>query len=151
MVCGNSGSTFPDRVPSEITSRWVLHLACGGSGCSGNPAGVAPYKIGFNVEADVLVNIAAPYPNPFSHLINFIVVVSGNSAPEYLAIQLVDVNGKLLREISPADVIVGTNQWSWDGTDQYGNTLPKGVYICKTTVRMRGKDYGRTSKIVLLR
>lgn len=117
----------------------------------GNAAGVEPYKIGFNVEADVLVNIATPYPNPFSSLINFTVVVSGNSAPEYLAIQLVDVNGKLLHEITPANVIVGTNRWSWDGTDQYGNILPKGIYICKTTVRMQGKDYNRTSKIVLLR
>jgi hypothetical protein len=118
---------------------------------SSNSAGVDPYRIGFNIEQDVLVNIAAPYPNPFANEINFTVVVSGSSAPEYLAIQLVDVNGKLLREISPDDVIVGTNRWSWDGTDQYGNTLPKGVYICKIAAQMEGKEYSKISRIVLLR
>jgi hypothetical protein len=146
-------STIPFRMEFRPTSlpdgRYRLHVE--GADASGNTSGVVPYEISFNVQAEETVSILPPYPNPFSYEVNFTVVLTGDELPEQMLLQISDVNGKVVREFFPDHVNVGTNVWVWDGTDQNGNTLSKGLYFYKANLVINGKQHQKVSKIVLMK
>lgn len=136
--------------PSTLTDGYYI-LQVEAADAIGNPSGDEPYRIGFNVEDDPSVKIQPPYPNPFSSEVHLSIVISGKNAPEQALLQVIDINGKILQEITNSEMTVGTNQWTWDGTDRNGNILPKGVYIYKMQLVVAGKEYHQAGKIVLLR
>jgi hypothetical protein len=129
--------------------HYVLHVEA--ADASGNPSGTVPYEISFNVKEDITVAIQPPYPNPFFNEVYLRVVMTGDVLPEQLQLEITDVNGKSIREFLPREVHIGANEWVWDGTDESGNTVPKGVYFYKAFFVLNGKDYLKINKIILLK
>jgi hypothetical protein len=122
-----------------------------GADARGNSSGTAPYEVDFVVKEETTVAVLPPYPNPFNTEVYFTVVLSGSALPSGVSMQIVDVTGKLVRQFSPGDIHIGTNEWRWDGTDHAGNILPKGVYIYKLFFAVGSKEIQRNGKVVLVR
>jgi hypothetical protein len=119
-----------------------------------NGSGSVPYEIEFIVKDETTISITDPFPNPFTNEVNFKIVISGNNLPEAFDMQLISVNGKLIGHYggnSSSTFHIGTNEFTWDGTDPNGNVLSNGVYIYKMMVSLGGNLVEKIGKLVLVR
>ncbi|NJL74222.1 MAG: hypothetical protein HC892_03450 [Saprospiraceae bacterium] len=135
---------------------------------SGNQAGQYAYTVDFEVTSNVSVSEVFAYPNPFSTSTQFVFQLSGNQLPEDIRIQIMDISGKLIRELVMDELgllRIGNNQtaFEWDGTDQFGKRLTSGVYVYRVLIKDKATDaatdefdineypYVRVGKLVLMR
>jgi hypothetical protein len=115
---------------------------------TGNPSGREPYRITFRVINETTVTNFYPYPNPFSTNVRFVFTLTGE-IPEDIRIQIMTVSGKVVKTIFKDDLgplQIGNNisQYAWDGTDEFGDQLARGVYLYKVDVRKAGgEDFDR--------
>lgn len=96
------------------------------------------------------------YPNPFTTNTKF--MFEHNMAANELDV-LVDiytVSGKLIKSIEATSIVNGkrVDNIAWDGTDDYGEDIGKGVYLYK--IKARSADLGQTQesdfqKLVILK
>lgn len=106
-------------------------------------------SIDFRVVKEEMISNVYNYPNPFSTSTQFIFTLTGSELPTGMVISIYTVTGKLVREITSAelgDIHIGTNRttFKWNGTDEYGNKLANGVYLYKVhTENSAGKQYER--------
>ena len=65
-------------------------------------------------------------PNPFNSATRIKFVL-----PEDLSvsIEVYDINGRLVRILAQGKFGAGENEIIWDGTDEFGNNLPSGIYM----------------------
>lgn len=115
------------------------------SDLSGNRSGDEDYKVGFEVINRPTITEVLNYPNPFTTSTRFVFTVTGQQPPTQLRIQIMTVTGKVVREVSMAElgpVYVGRNitEFAWDGTDQFGDRLARGVYLYRVMARLNGSD-----------
>jgi hypothetical protein len=115
------------------------------SDLSGNQSGDEDYKVGFEVINRPTITEVLNYPNPFTTSTRFVFTVTGQQPPTQLRIQIMTVTGKVVREVSMAElgpVYVGRNitEFAWDGTDQFGDRLARGVYLYRVMARLNGAD-----------
>ncbi|MEM9258273.1 MAG: T9SS type A sorting domain-containing protein [Bacteroidota bacterium] len=80
------------------------------------------------------------YPNPFSTQTHFIYTLTGNQLPEMFRIQIMTVSGRVVRDIdllAVENLKIGTHRtnFTWDGTDKYGDMLANGVYLYRVITR----------------
>ena len=99
------------------------------------------YEIGFEVINESSISNFYPYPNPFSTKMKFVFTLTGSEIPNDLKIQIMTVSGKVVREINRNELgilRIGNNisDFTWDGTDQFGDKLANGVYFYKVTSRI---------------
>lgn len=85
------------------------------------------------------------YPNPFTTSTAFVFTLTGSQVPQNLRIQILTITGKIVKEISKAElgpIHVGRNitDYKWDGTDTYGQKLANGVYIYRVITNLNGKS-----------
>lgn len=135
---------------------------------SGNQAGQYAYNVDFEVTSNASVSEVSAYPNPFSTSTQFVFQLSGKQLPEDIRIQIMDISGKLIRELVMDELgllRIGNNQtaFDWDGTDQFGKRLASGVYVYRVLIRDKATDnandkldisqypYVRVGKVVLMR
>jgi hypothetical protein len=93
------------------------------------------------------------YPNPFTTNTTF--HFDHNKAGEQMTVQVqvFTISGKLIRTLQMDAVTSGNHfdQLSWDGRDDYGDNIGKGVYIYKVKVRsVTGKSAEEFQKLVIL-
>jgi hypothetical protein len=93
------------------------------------------------------------YPNPFTTSTKFF--VEHNQSCEFLNIevQVFTITGKLVKTILQTVENQGfrTDGISWDGKDDYGDKLGRGVYIYKVTVKNNeGSKADKIEKLVIL-
>ena len=84
------------------------------------------------------------YPNPFSTNTKFVFTLTGSEVPETFMIQIMTVSGKVVREIKREElgyIHVGRNitEYSWNGTDEFGDRLANGVYLYRVVARLNGE------------
>jgi hypothetical protein len=83
-------------------------------------------------------------PNPFTGqtALNF-------SLPEAANVMLAiyNVNGQLVRTLESGQVSAGDHRITWDGTDDTGARVARGVYFC----RMETAGFTATEKVVMLK
>ena len=82
---------------------------------------------GESIEVSLLVipsGIVA-YPNPFSPSLGTNVIFWGNSVP-YVKIQILNLAGELVKVLEEK---YGSSMLSWDGRNEQGNLVTRGVYI----------------------
>lgn len=111
---------------------------------SGNPAGEEAYVVDFRVVNKNMVTNFYPYPNPFSTQMRFVFTLTGNDIPDEVHIKIMTADGRVVKhvhqdELGPMHIGNNISQWSWDGTDQFGDRLANGVYFYQVTVRKDGK------------
>ncbi len=112
---------------------------------SGNKASELEYEINFKVIREATISNFYPYPNPFSSNMKFVFTLTGEQVPDYMKVQILTVSGKVVREIDQSElglVSIGHNisEFSWDGTDMFGDQLANGVYLYKITAKLNGED-----------
>lgn len=116
----------------------------------GNKAGNFDYKVAFNVINKPMISNLLNYPNPFTTSTAFVFTITGSEVPQNIRIQILTVTGKVVREITRAelgDLHIGTNitEFKWDGTDMYGSRLANGVYLYRVITNMNGKALDKFS------
>ncbi|MBT1702368.1 C25 family cysteine peptidase [Chryseosolibacter indicus] len=116
---------------------------------SGNIAGKEPYEITFNVKSEVTVSLLDPYPNPVSSETYFKYIYTGNSAPDNVAIQIFDLNGKPVQTIDHRSSYIGSNIITWSPAEADAD-LPNGIYIYRIILQAQGKIYEKRGKLSLI-
>ena len=129
----------PQNLPNGDYELWV-----NATDERGNRAGTEPYQIGFKVINESGISNFYPYPNPFSTKMRFVFTLTGSEMPDYAKIQIFTPSGKMVREITQdelGNMFIGNNvsDFSWDGTDQFGDRLANGVYFYKVDIRKNGE------------
>ena len=119
---------------------------------SGNKSGDEPYEVQFEVINKSSITNFYIYPNPIFDKAKFSFRFTGSQVPEQVQIQIMNLNGETVKVITEKDLgklRVGENKpvFEWDGTNQWGNMLPSGLYIYRLSVVLNGMELvdGRTS------
>lgn len=110
---------------------------------SGNPAGITEYKVRFQVYTKPMISNLFNYPNPFTTSTAFVFTITGGELPQNMRIQIMTVTGKIVKEITMAElgpIHIGRNitEYKWDGTDQFGQKLANGVYLYRVITSHNG-------------
>ena len=95
------------------------------------------------------------YPNPFINYTEF--WFNHNSSTQLnVTIQVFTISGRLVKTILGTTESTGNNSFSrdfyWDGRDDFGDKVAKGVYIYKLNVRSESlnKSVSKIEKLVIL-
>lgn len=111
----------------------------------------------FDKDQDLVINNVLNYPNPFVSYTEFW-FNHNSSEPLDVSIQIFTVSGKLVRTINgqTAGGLKTTSSLSrdivWDGRDDFGDKIGKGVYIYKLIVQssLLNKKVEKIEKLVIL-
>lgn len=135
---------FTQRAPQGQQNIFTLYVT--GKDKSGNKSGKnTDYQVSFEVVYESSITHVLNYPNPFSTSTAFVFTLTGAQIPSQFKIQILSVTGKVVREITKAelgDIHIGRNitDYKWDGRDQYGQLLGNGVYLYRVVTAINGED-----------
>ncbi|SDD36512.1 putative type IX secretion system sortase PorU2 [Niabella drilacis] len=120
-------------------------LAIAAKDKSGNASGQVQYRVGFQVINKPMISNMLNYPNPFTTATAFVFTLTGSEVPQNIRIQILTITGKIVREITQAELgplRIGRNitEFRWDGTDQYGQKVANGVYLYRVITNLNGKS-----------
>lgn len=153
-----SGNTVMQWIPANAQNRrfkiiWpaafeqdgVYSLFVQGSDKSGNLSGDIDYRVEFEIIHESTITKMMNYPNPFSTSTRFAFTLTGSEVPDDILIQILTVTGRVVKEINEDElgaIQIGRNitEYSWDGTDQYGDPLANGVYLYRVIAKIGGED-----------
>ena len=104
----------------------------------------AAYQISFKSFQKPMLSNVLNYPNPFTSTTQFVFTLTGSEVPQFFNIQIMTVSGKIVREITQAelgDLHIGQNitDFAWDGTDAFGNPLANGLYLYRVVANLNGQ------------
>lgn len=130
----------PERLEDGIYTLMVE-----GKDAVGNTNNTTNYIIDFEVINESAITHFYPYPNPFTTSMKFVFTLTGDKIPDRIKVQIMTVTGKIVREVFKEDlgnIRIGNNvsDFTWDGTDMYGDRLANGVYFYKVTVENNDKS-----------
>jgi hypothetical protein len=131
--------------PAEFLKDGKYILSVQGLDKSGNLSGDNDYRVTFEVIRESSITYMMNYPNPFSTSTRFVFTLTGTEIPDDLIIQIMTVNGRIVREITEAEfgpIYIGRNisEFAWDGTDEFGDPLANGVYLYRVKMRVNGEE-----------
>lgn len=110
-----------------------------------NSAGTLPYEITFVVAEDNTVTIQRPYPNPSSSSFFFNVIVTGDTQPDAMHLEIINANGQVVGQFTRDKFFTGTNMIIWDAESQ-----PDGLYLYRMYLIQQGKEMKKvTGKLML--
>jgi hypothetical protein len=143
LSSGNNTATI-DFLP-YFPEEGEYELIVSGRDVVGNPAGAIDYHVTFTVITKAMISNLLNYPNPFTTSTAFVFTVTGSEVPQNMRIQILTITGKIVREITSAElgpIHVGRNitEFKWDGTDMYGAKLANGVYLYRVLTNLNGKS-----------
>lgn len=128
-----------------FTSDGRYTLTVQASDKSNNQSGDHDYKVNFEVLNKPTITEVLNYPNPFTTNTRFVFTVTGQEPPTYMKIQIMTVTGRVVREVKMHEIgpiRVGRNisEFAWDGTDEFGDRLARGVYLYRVIAQLHGQD-----------
>lgn len=104
-------------------------------------------------ESITLTNVLN-YPNPFVNYTEFWFTHNKPSEPLEVQVQVYTVTGKVVWTKNQVVTTTGflSKEITWDGKDDFGNKIGKGVYVYKLTVKatLSNKKTEKIEKIVIL-
>ena len=109
----------------------------------------------YDEDQDLVIEDVLNYPNPFINYTEFW-FNHNSSSPLNVTIQIFTISGRLVKTIIGTTDSSGNNSFSrdftWDGRDDFGDKVAKGVYIYKLNVRSEilNKSVSKTEKLVIL-
>lgn len=113
-------------------------------------------EIQFVVVGDDTVTLTnvLNYPNPFVSYTQFWFTHNKPFEPLDVQVQIFTITGKVVKSINQTVVTEGflSREITWDGRDDFGDKIGKGVYVYKLTVRSRlsNKTAEKIEKLVIL-
>jgi len=120
---------------------------------SGNPAGIVQYQVTFKIITKEMISNMLNYPNPFTTHTNFWFDHNHPFEQLQVTVQVFTVTGKLVKTITRTIFSDGnrSTEIEWDGRDDYGDKLGRGVYIYILRVRSSdGKAAVKIEKLLIL-
>lgn len=129
---------------TPVLSDGIYELKVQASDRSGNVSGNVEYKVSFEVVNKPSITHVFNYPNPFSTSTRFVFTLTGSKVPDYFKIQILNVTGKVVREITRQElgpIHIGRNitEYAWDGKDEHGDQLANGLYLYRVITQLDGK------------
>jgi len=123
----------------------IYTLKINGSDKSGNESGELDYQTRFEIVNESSISEVLNYPNPFSTSTQFVYTLTGEESPTFFKIQIMTVSGKVVREITSAELgelRIGKHMtdYRYNGTDEYGEPLANGVYLYRVVARDNNGD-----------
>jgi len=136
-------------IPNKLKDG-IYRLRVKATDRSMNESGEFDYIINFKVENKSTISNVFNYPNPFSTSTRFVFTLTGNEIPDEFKIEIMTISGKLVKVINlneTENIHIGKNitNYTWDGTDMYGDKLANGVYFYKVTAKINGKNIEKRS------
>lgn len=126
-----------------LTEEGIYTLKVLSKDASGNIAGSDFYEVDFNMQKKSTITNFFPYPNPATTNVKFVFTLTGAAPPDQLLIRIMTISGKIVKEITKDEfgpIKIGQNmsEYSWDGTDNFGDRLANGVYLYQVLTRING-------------
>ncbi len=140
----NNNKASVSYKPSRLEDG-IYTLMVEAKDASGNVNNASSYTIEFEVINESAITHFYPYPNPFTTAMKFVYTLTGDKIPDKIKVQIMTVTGKIVREVFKEElgaIRIGNNisDFTWDGTDMYGDRLANGVYFYKVTVENNDKS-----------
>ncbi len=115
----------------------------------------AEKEITFEVVSDEKLTLShvLNYPNPFTTHTDFYFEHNRSGGIFDIQVQIYTISGKLLKTIHDTQYLEGnrSNPISWDGLDDFGDKIGKGVYMYRLRVREQGMETAEViEKLVIL-
>jgi hypothetical protein len=104
-------------------------------------------------QAQLTLDHVLNYPNPFTTHTSFFFEHNQSESVLDTKIQIFTITGKVVKTIVQSTQMNGfrSEGISWDGTDDYGDKLAKGIYLYKLTVKTGLGSYAeKIEKLVIL-
>jgi hypothetical protein len=138
-------NSFRINYTPQLAQDGIYELQVQAADISGNLSGSKDYKVQFEVINRSTITEVVNYPNPFSTSTRFVFVLTGSEVPNDFRIQIMTVTGKIIREVSRAeigDIHIGRNitEFAWDGKDQFGDQLANGVYLYRVITKINDSN-----------
>jgi len=113
------------------------------------------YVLDFTVvnNEEIRIDHVLNYPNPFSTNTTFWFEHNQPATDLYTKVEIFTISGKLIKTINQTINTTGnrSNEIHWNGTDEYGNKIGRGVYVYRIKVRnATGKTSEKWERIVLI-
>ena len=129
----------------ELLKDGMYQLRVSATDMSSNESGRYDYLVNFMIENKPTITNVFNYPNPFSTSTRFVFTLTGSQIPEEFTIEIMTISGKLVKVIDLSElgsIRIGKNitDYSWDGTDMYGDRLANGVYFYRVRTKLNGSD-----------
>ncbi len=105
-------------------------------------------------SASMALNHVLNYPNPFTTNTTFFFEHNQNNQKLDVLIQIYTISGRLIKTIHDSFYAEGnrSNSIVWDGRDDYGDNIGRGVYIYRISVKNESnKEAHKTEKLVVLK
>ncbi len=105
-------------------------------------------------EKDIVIKNLLNYPNPFTTNTRFMFDHNQSAQPFTAELKIFSMSGKLVKtfyqDFEPGSF--HANSIEWDGLDEYGDLIGKGVYMYKLKIKLsNGKTADAIQKLVILR
>ncbi len=141
----STNKKFKIVYPKEFLQDGKYQLFVQGTDRSGNLSGDYEYRVSFEVIRESSITHMMNYPNPFSTSTRFVFTLTGTEEPDDIIIQIMTVTGKVVREITEAElgpITIGRNitSYAWDGRDEFGDPLANGVYLYRVKAKINGEE-----------
>ncbi len=103
--------------------------------------------------ADLALSHVLNYPNPFTTSTNFMLEHNRKGDVLNIRIEVFNVSGRLVKTLQQTEVSDSRNiSIPWNGLDEFGDKIGKGVYIYKVSLKdSSGDKIEQFQKLVLLR
>lgn len=105
-------------------------------------------------DGDVTLTNVLNYPNPFVSYTQFWFTHNKPFEPLDVQVQIMTITGKIVKTINQSVITEGflSREVTWDGKDDFGDRIGKGVYIYKLTVQstLTNKKSEKIEKLVIL-
>ncbi|MDP2188281.1 MAG: type IX secretion system sortase PorU [Sphingobacteriaceae bacterium] len=119
-----------------------------------NNSGEASLDFVVAEDAKLAIDNLLNYPNPFTTSTTFHFDHNRPNQPLEAILQVYTVSGKLVKSIQQTILTPGfhADQLHWDGLDDFGDRIGRGVYIYRLRLRStEGESVQETQKLVILR
>ena len=112
-------------------------------------------SIDFVVKSDKKLELAhvLNYPNPFTTKTSFYFEHNQPLESFDILVHIFTISGKLVKTLQSTQFLEGNRSYpiEWDGLDEYGDKIGKGVYLYRLTVRnSQGETAEKIEKIAIL-
>jgi hypothetical protein len=118
-----------------------------------NNSSLAYTEFVVSASADLALNHVLNYPNPFTTHTTFLFEHNRPNTPLDVQIQVFTISGKLVKTINQPIYSEGfrSDSIEWDGLDDYGDRIGRGVYIYRLRVRSGDSYADQLEKLVILK
>ena len=84
------------------------------------------------------------YPNPFNPSTSITYTAPIRS---FISIDIINLKGHNIKSLFKGDVLAGSHSITWNGTDNYSNKVPSGVYF----LTLKSSNFNQTRKMMFLK